>query len=168
MGRLAALRELFDHNYWARDRQLEACSALSEEEFLRPVGGSFASLRDTLAHLLYVEWVWLERWQGRSPRSMPNGEDLRDPAAVAARWREVEQGMRAYVAGLTEEDLDRPLTYTNLSGEAWTYPPVQMLLHLLMHQNYHRGQVTMLLRQLGVHAAAVDFLNAVDAASATA
>jgi len=64
---LETLRELFDYNYWARDRQLEACAALSEEQFLRSMGNSFASVRDTLAHMIYAEWVWLERWSGRFP-----------------------------------------------------------------------------------------------------
>src|SRR5438445_401489 len=57
---------MFDYNYWARDRQLKACKALSPEQFLRPMGSSFSSLRDTLAHLVAVEWVWQERWRGNS------------------------------------------------------------------------------------------------------
>jgi len=66
---LEPLRELYDYNYWARDRQLEACSKLSEEQLLRPMGNSFPSLRDTLAHLLAAEWIWLERFRGRSPQN---------------------------------------------------------------------------------------------------
>jgi uncharacterized damage-inducible protein DinB len=38
-----------------------------------------------------------------------------------------------------------------------------MHMHLLNHQTYHRGQVTTLLRQLGVPPARVDFLVAHDA-----
>ena len=35
---LGILRELFNYNYWARDRQLEACASLATEQFLRPMG----------------------------------------------------------------------------------------------------------------------------------
>ncbi|MFB3778645.1 MAG: DinB family protein [Bryobacteraceae bacterium] len=63
------LPELYDYNYWARDRQLEACGALTEEQFLRPLGSSFSLVRDTLAHLVGVEWLWLERWLGGSTRA---------------------------------------------------------------------------------------------------
>jgi uncharacterized damage-inducible protein DinB len=38
-----------------------------------------------------------------------------------------------------------------------------MILHLLHHQSYHRGQVTSLLRQLGAQPPKVDFLDALDA-----
>jgi len=54
MMSLPLLNELFDYNYWARDRQLQACAALTEEQFLRPLGNSFPSLRDTFTHLLAV------------------------------------------------------------------------------------------------------------------
>ncbi len=158
---LTVLGELFDYNYWARDRQLEACATLTPEQFLRRLGNSFSSLRDTLAHLVGAEWIWLERWLGHTPRSMPSWE-LTTTAAVEDRWRAVERDMRQYLAGLSEDALPRPLTYINLKGETWTYPLWRTLLHLVNHQTYHRGQVTTLLRQLGAKAPAVDFLVAHD------
>jgi uncharacterized damage-inducible protein DinB len=155
---LPLIHELFEHNYWARDRQLEVCAGLTQEQFLRPMGGSFASLRDTLAHLLFVEWVWLERWSGRSPRTAPPMDGLETLDALAARWREVESAMRAFLETLNDEALTRPVSYVNLQGESWSYPLGRMLLHVLNHQSYHRGQVATLLRQLGVRPPHVDFL----------
>ena len=157
---LAVLNELFDYNYWARDRQLQACAALTEEQFLRPLGGSFPSLRDTLAHLVAVEWLWLERWRGRSPRTLLPPEEFPTLAAVRERWLVVEREMREYLAGLSDEALERPITCISTRGQAWTYPLWRMIVHLLNHQTYHRGQVTTYLRQLGAEPAKVDFLDA--------
>ena len=163
---LETLRGLFDYNYWARDRQLQVCAALTQEQFLRPMGSSYSSLRDTLAHLVGAEWVWLERWRGRSPTAAEAQEFAAEKfptlGAIEARWRAVEQDMRAYLAGLAEEALALPLTYTNLKGETWTYPLWQTLFHIVNHQTYHRGQVTTLLRQLGAQAASIDYLVAYD------
>lgn len=156
---LEVLSELYNYNYWARDRQLEACLKLSDEQFLRPMGSSFGSLRDTLAHLLVVEWVWHERFRGRSPRSIPEWlQELQSAGTIGERWKGVERDLRAYIAALSPEALTHPLSYVNPQGEPWTYPLWQALLHLVNHQTYHRGQVTMLLRQLGAEPAAVDFL----------
>lgn len=172
---VSTLRELFEYNYWARDRQLEACAALTPEQFLRPMGSSFSSVRDTLAHLLVAEWVWLERWRGRSPQTAADAELYykgvmkefgadKFPAVtdIRQRWGTVEQGVRDYLAGLTEDALARPVTYVNLKGEKWSYALWRVLLHVVNHQTYHRGQVTTLLRQLGAPAAQVDFLVAHD------
>lgn len=164
---LETLQELYDYNYWARDRQLEACRALTQEQFLKPLGSSFSSLRETLGHLVGAEWIWKERWNGRSPRT---NDEIRGwlPAsfatldAVRERWQSVERDVRTFLDGLTETRLAAPLTYTNLAGEVWTYPLWRAMLHLVNHQTYHRGQVTTLLRQLGAQAPQIDLLVAYD------
>lgn len=167
-----ALRELYDFNYWARDQQLAACATLTEEQFLRPLGSSFSSVRDTLAHLLGAEWIWRERWRGRSPQTMPGvpeglafEETLRrwhdqfpTVSAIRERWREVELGVRDYLAGLEEAALARSLVYVNIQGRTWSYPRWQCLVHLVNHGTYHRGQVATALRQLGVTPPGIDFL----------
>lgn len=167
MVSVETLRGLYDYNYWARDRQLEACAALTEEQFLRPMGSSFSSVRDTLAHLVASEWVWLERWLGRSPTKLDALEYAAEkfPALGVVRdcWQTTESNMRSYLSGLRENALEQPLSYTNLKGERWTYPLWQTLFHLVNHQTYHRGQITTLLRQLGAAAPAVDYLVAQDA-----
>jgi uncharacterized damage-inducible protein DinB len=160
---LSALNELFAHNYWARDQQLQACSALTEEQFLRPLGSSFPSVRDTLVHLLAVEWLWLERWRGRSPRVLLPPGDFPTLAVIRERWHVVEQEMKEYLDALPEEALEQPMTCTGTRGNTWTYDLWRMIVHLLEHQTYHRGQVTALLRQLEVEPPKVDFLDAQDA-----
>lgn len=163
---LATLRELFDFNYWARDRQLQACAALTQEQFLRPLGSSYSSLRDTLAHLVGAEWVWLERWRGHSPTPAEAAgfaaEKFSTLAVVEERWWDVERGVRDYLGRLDESALGRPLTYQNLKGETWSYPLWRTLVHVVNHQTYHRGQVTTLLRQLGAQPPQIDYLVAHD------
>ena len=166
MVSLGAIREMFEYNYWARDQQLGACSALTSDQFTRPLGSSFSSLRGTLAHLVTVEWVYLERWLGGSP-TLEQAEEYApetfpDLRAVEDRWRPIERGVRDYVAHLPEDRLAEPLTYLSLEGERWTYPLWRVMFHLINHQTYHRGQVTTLLRQLGVKPREVDFLTAHD------
>lgn len=158
MDLLTSIREGFEHHYRARDRQLQAAAALSEEEFLRPVGGSFPSLRGTLAHMAGAEWVWLERWQGRSPKALPAPEEFPSAAVLAGRWAEIERDVRAFLAGLDAEALDCPLTYANFQGVEATVPLHRLLAHLLNHQSYHRGQVSTLLRLLGAVPPRIDLL----------
>jgi uncharacterized damage-inducible protein DinB len=169
---LEGLRELYNYNYWARDQQLAVCATLSADQLLQPLGSSFGSLRDTLAHLMGAEWIWLERWRGRSPRTLPGvpeglpfAETLRrwheqfpTVAALQERWRDVEGGLRDYLAGLDGAALARELIYVNMQGRTWTYPLWQTLVHLVNHGTYHRGQVTMALRQLGATPPGIDFL----------
>ncbi|MFQ5695742.1 MAG: DinB family protein [Terriglobia bacterium] len=159
---LSTVRELYDYNYWARDCQLKACAGLSQEQFLRPLGNSFSSLRDTLVHLVGAEWIWLERWRGRCPRAILAAEEFPTLAEVESRWRNLERELRDYLAGLKEEALAGSVTYVNTKGVTWTYPLWRLMLHLVNHQSYHRGQVTMMLRLLGVQPPSIDYLVAHD------
>lgn len=159
---LATIFEMYDYNYWARDRQLNACLTLTKRQFMQPLESSFPSLRDTLAHMAGAEWLWLERWQGRSPTALPPADQFASVETLAGYWREVEHSLREYLTSLQEENLNRAVSYVNFKGETWSYPLWRTLLHVVNHQSYHRGQVTTLLRQLGADPVATDFLLAHD------
>src|SRR5207249_12298726 len=103
------MRTLYDYNAWANHRQLQAASKLSTEQFLKPLGSSFGSVRDTLAHIYGAEWIWLERFQGRSPSSLPDTAHFKDAASLRERWNEHKTRLLAFVDGLRQADLDRVL-----------------------------------------------------------
>jgi uncharacterized damage-inducible protein DinB len=143
------MRELYAYNRWASERAFEAASALSQEDLTRDLRNSFPSVLATLAHMVGAEWVWLTRWQGGSPTSVPNDWDVSTLGAVRDRWRRVERELSAFVEGLDASALERPLSYKTFTGESFTQPLSHMLRHVVNHSTYHRGQVTTLLRQLG-------------------
>jgi len=152
----AEIERLFAYNRWANARSFEAASALSPEELGREVGGSFASVLGTLTHLVGAEWVWLERWHGRSPRALP--QSFAGLAELRSRLAEVEAGQERLLSEMTSERLAGEISYINFKGERFTYPLADTLVHVVNHGTYHRGQVTTLLRQLGSSPLATDFL----------
>lgn len=153
------IRLLYDYNAWANHRVLEAASALTAEQFLKPLGSSFSSLRDTLAHIYGAEWIWLERFQGRSPAALPGASEFSDVARLRARWAEQETRLLSFVRGLSQEDLDRVLEYRTLKFGVYRNPLWQSMQHLVNHGTYHRGQVTTLLRQLGAQPIVTDLMH---------
>ena len=142
------IRQILDFHYWARDRVMRATEALSAEQYVRPMGNSFSSIRDTLNHVYYAEWVWYSRWNGVSPTAFPS-DDIPDLAALRLRWSGLEGKVRAYVTGASATDLQRVIPYRLMSGTEGTSPLWQMVVHVVNHATYHRGQVTTMLRQLG-------------------
>ncbi|HEX5000301.1 MAG TPA: DinB family protein [Terriglobia bacterium] len=142
------LATLLDYHYWARDRVLDAVDALTPEQFTREMGGSFASVRHTLAHIYGAEAVWYARWHGEVPSALPDASQFATPAALRQAWTELEAKVRAYVGGLDEAGVSRVISYKFVGGQAASSPFWQMLQHLVNHASYHRGQVTTLLRQL--------------------
>ncbi len=144
------LRTLLDYHYWARDRMLDALDSLTAEQLNRDLGSSFKSIRETVAHLYAAEWAWHQRWQGQSPTALLSPDLFPDLAAIRRQWTAHEGKMRAFLDGLDDDAIARPIDYTLLSGAAGSSPLWQMLQHVVNHASYHRGQVTTMLRQLGV------------------
>jgi uncharacterized damage-inducible protein DinB len=153
------MRVLYDYNAWANHRSLEAAAALSEEKFLAPMGSSFGSVRDTLAHILGAEWIWLERFQGRSPASLLDPTQFANVESLRERWDEQEARLLAFVRGLTQTDLDRVFEYKTLKFGVYKNPLWESMQHLVNHGTYHRGQVTTLLRQHGAQPIATDLMH---------
>jgi uncharacterized damage-inducible protein DinB len=149
--------KLFAYGRWANALALESAASLAPDEFTRPIGGSFGSVQGTLAHLCGADWVWLERFHGRSPRELPAAEEVTSLAALRARWTQVEDGLRAFADTLTPERLAQPLSYVSFKGDPFTYPLGETLTHLVNHGTYHRGQIATLLRQLGKSPATTDY-----------
>ena len=50
------------------------------------------------------------------------------------------------------------MSYENLQGVRWEYSLAEMMQQLVNHSSYHRGQVAVLLRQLGQKPLPTDFL----------
>ena len=153
------IQQLYDYNAWANRRSLAAAEKLKAEEFIKPLGSSFSSVRDTLAHIYGAEWIWLERFQGRSPAALPNVREFEDVASLRERWLEQEQRLLAFVGGLTQSDLDSELEYKTLKFGVYRNPLWQSMQHVVNHGTYHRGQVTTMLRQLGAEPILTDLMH---------
>jgi uncharacterized damage-inducible protein DinB len=153
------IRLLYDFNTWANHRTIEACATLAPEQFTRDLASSFRSVRDTLAHIYGAEWIWLERWHGRTPSALPSAADFPDLESVRRRIVEIDRNLVDFAASLNADDLHRVVQYKTVAGAANAQPLWQMLQHLANHSTYHRGQVTTLLRQLGAKAISTDLLS---------
>lgn len=155
---VAEIRELYYYDHWANRRVRDACSALTDEERRRDLGSSFPSVLETLQHIVAAEWIWLERWNGRSPPGAPPDLSPVEWPALDRRWSELESAQQRFVSALTDDDLQRVIAYRNTRGDPFAAPLSELLRHVVNHSTYHRGQVATMLRQLGASVPATDLV----------
>ena len=153
------IRELYAFNRWANERVLHGVAGLTVQEFTRDLASSYRSVRDTLIHILWAEWIWLQRWKGNSPRNVFDATEFPTVSVLRARWSEHEVEQRAFVESVTAERLGEVVAYVNLRGQTWRYPLWREMYHVVNHSTYHRGQITTMLRQLDKTPGATDFLD---------
>lgn len=138
---------LVDFHYWARDRMLDAIGALSVEQYEQDLKNSFPSIRDTATHMFHAEWIWYARWIGETPTA-DQRPIVPDRESLGRLWREHEQKVRAFVAEQSR-DIDRIYEYKTLAGVPMRSKFWEMVVHVVNHGTYHRGQTVTMMRQLG-------------------
>jgi uncharacterized damage-inducible protein DinB len=153
---LQDISALYEYNRWANGRTLEAAEKLDATAFAKDLKNSFPSVRDTLAHILGAEWIWLRRWHGESPTKLVVASEYPTAASLRERFLAVDREREAFLASLTEARLQQPFDYKDLAGNAMRLPLVQSMQHVVNHGTYHRGQVTTMLRQLGATPVSTD------------
>ena len=149
---------LVEFNAWANRRVLGAIATLTPEQFTKELGSSFSSVKDTLMHVFGVEWVWLERLQGRSPSAIPDVKEFAEMPKLAARYEEHEGNFLGYVRDVTQGELEEVVDYKTLSFGPGRNSRWQIIQHVVNHGTYHRGQVVAMLRQLGAKGVGTDLI----------
>jgi len=148
---------LFDYNYWANRRLFDVVSQLTPDEFTQTVAGSYGSIRNTLVHVMSAEWGWLDRCGGPPRGPKLNPENFPTVQSVLELWTSVESNMRAFLGTLSDADLARDIEFS-LGGPPKSMALGDLLHHAAVHAAHHRGQVALLLRELGRTPGNFDFV----------
>jgi uncharacterized damage-inducible protein DinB len=160
---LQYIKHLFNYTEWANNLALNAAANLSDEHLRRDCGISHSSIFGTLCHTAGAEWIWLERWCGRSPAkadawSQWTPDSCSDLQVLRDRWQNVIEVRRAFLAGIDETTLQNELPFKLLSGDASSMRLVDQMHHVVNHSTMHRGQVVGMIRQLGIDPPSTDLL----------
>jgi uncharacterized damage-inducible protein DinB len=93
------------------------------------------------AHLVAAEELWLARVKSDRAESevWPDWE----LPATRSRAQSIARQWRSYAAALDAGELSRRVAYVNSLGESWTHPVEDIVLHVIAHSAYHRGQIAL-------------------------
>jgi uncharacterized damage-inducible protein DinB len=143
---------------WADDTMLTALSLAPSEQVLQDRGSSFKSLFDTLNHVYLAELVWIKRLQGNRDARLADLESPVDLAALAQTWPDLHRTWIDWSRSHSSEDFEAPLILRNMQGTESQMPLWQIVLHVVNHGSYHRGQVATMLRQSGIKPPGTDLV----------
>ncbi len=146
---LATIRTLYRYSEWANERLLRVVDHLTPEQTAR--------VRDTVAHIVMAEYLWLQRWKGESPTELPEWHATADIPRLRDELAKVERERQARLDRLTPEDFEKTFRGQNLKRDMnFEFPVGLLLMHVANHSTYHRGQLAALIRESGGKAVATD------------
>jgi len=150
MTMLEHISRLFSYDDWANREVLNS---------LRSADAPPARSVGLLAHIVSAERLWLERLEAQQQTfpvwPMFTLDQCRTQIdQLADLWKN-------YLASLGEAGLTHSINYKNTKGENFTSQNQDVLLHVVMHSAYHRGQIAADLRAAGFTPPYTDFIHAV-------
>ena len=146
----AALQDLFAYTGWAWD-QIKA--AIPDDETLSAVapGSGWPALRNCLAHIVLAYDRWVPAIVELKSQPLPDltPDDFITWPQVEAQRRRTRDALQSHLAGWTDADL-RELHEIDVDREPIRYSRGELIIHLLLHERGHHGDVTTLFWQLGL------------------
>jgi uncharacterized damage-inducible protein DinB len=136
----------YEYNAWA-NRKVIGClerQAVTDVKILSVFG-----------HLMAANFIWLNRIKDlpKSKYELWGNYDLVELRTM------VEEADRLWMNFLHEhESFDRIMKYRNYVGDYFENNVQQIMIHLVNHGTYHRGQVALLLRQKDYEPVNTDFI----------
>lgn len=138
--------KLYQYNAWANNQVMKCLinQSVADEKTL-----------SIMSHLLAAPFIWLNRIKGlpKSEVKLWEAQDLdtlqqmaEDGAAI---WLDFIQNTKTF---------DRDLSYTNYVGSPFVTNVEQIMIHLVNHSSYHRGQVALRIRQIGLQPVNTDYI----------
>ncbi len=142
------LRDLFRYDHWANRRWLNRLRALDDVP---------ERTRSIMAHLPATKRVWIIRLRGEDASDVAIWPSL-DWAACEDLLQATHRQYTAFMNACSEPDLTAEATYHNSQGTAYRTPVREVLMHVLTHNHYHRGQIAQAVRRQGHDPVNTDYI----------
>lgn len=138
--------KLYQYNLWCNQRVIAAIKkqAVQDEKIL-----------SVLSHIVAAKYLWLHRIKAL-------------PAPDVKLWGSYTllqlDEMANYIGNewitfvQNTDDFNRELVYKNYTNDPYINNVEQIMIHLVNHSSYHRGQIAMLLRQKGFEPVNTDYI----------
>ncbi|MDP4108305.1 MAG: DinB family protein [Bacillota bacterium] len=143
--------KMYKHLNWANKRILT---------YLQNTQTKNESVTRLFSHILLAEQIWYTRITEEDSSNLHVwGEENLE--ACAKLVKENEARFSALLNNLSEDDLQREISYKNTQGKLFLNSIGDILTHVALHGQHHRGQINQSLRVNGLDPVGIDYISMV-------
>lgn len=141
------LRSLFAHKTWANAELFDVLETVSTQEHATQV---HTAIR-TLNHIYVVDRIFRAHLVGEAHGySATNTKETPALCDLHAAVSETDAWFENYIASLDDAELSEAIAFQFTDGEAGRMVREEILLHVITHGAYHRGNVGQVLKGISV------------------
>ncbi|MDC0764706.1 damage-inducible protein DinB [Brevibacillus sp. HB1.1] len=147
-------KNMYDFHTWANQTLINRLKELPEGVYEQEVQSVFPTVAKVVEHIYMVDQGWLHILQGMDMRAALNEAWKKEQELTGKSLEEVEQMyaelVEQYRVFLSqEEDLDRHIVLDNPYTRVRDTSLAEIIMQVVNHGTYHRGNITAMLRQMG-------------------
>lgn len=145
-----ALAAHLRYSAWASKKLLDFAAGVPAEHVTRQIDNSHGGILKTFQHIYYADRIWLSRMEAR-PAAFADPDPGPSLTDLNANWWPLLARFSQWASQQPphQGDASAIVEYKTLKGETYAKPINQIVLHVVNHGTYHRGQIAAMLRQLG-------------------
>lgn len=147
-----SIQKHLEFNAWANATIADLIKPISEDQFYRENKGSFPSIAKTTLHMWGSQYIWYRRMHGESLKQAPMVATPPPMTGILAGLVSSSKDFVQFVNSINPALLSSKYRYTTLRGEPAEDSYEETLFHVVNHSTYHRGQLVLMLREVGVTA----------------
>ncbi len=145
---MKTIKKMYEHLHWANLQILEALKTWEDQN-------NQAKL--LFSHILLAEEVWFTRIKGldSTPQALWTELSIEECLELLEKNN---QNFTELLAGLSDINVNRLIVYKNSTGKEFSTSIRDIVTHVALHGQYHRGQINRVLRGEGFEPVNVDFI----------
>ena len=113
--------------------------------------------RDVFVHMLTAKQVWIKRLRGTDTSDI----EIWPSIGLGECEQVIEDNRRAYrqfLGEISDAELNTTIRYKNSKGTEFKNSVQDVLMHVLIHGGYHRGQIARAVREAGGEPLVTDYV----------
>ncbi|TVX88380.1 DinB family protein [Paenibacillus agilis] len=155
---------MYDYNIWANKRMLNHLLTLPEGVLQQEIQSVFKTIHEVVVHICVVDKVWSEFLTGQLISSVREKLEILNNELsqltleeLQLHYEQLAVQYRNHVEALNDLDESREYAHPALPTLKASY--AELIMHVVNHATYHRGNITAMLRQLGYKGISTDYVH---------
>jgi uncharacterized damage-inducible protein DinB len=148
-------REWYEQEIDANDKMLTMIESVPADRRSDP---KFQRAIVLAAHLAACRDNWLDRMINESKAQVDWWPEKARLEELRPRYVKTEKAWTDYLAKITEEDLAKEFVFDTTQGPRYRWYIEGQIIQLVGHAFYHRGQISMIVDELGGKSVDTDYL----------
>ncbi|MDM5188833.1 DinB family protein [Bacillus sp. DX4.1] len=153
---------LYDYHVWANKTIFDRLKELPRDIYHKKIQSVFPSVSKTVSHIYLTDYCWLNILSGKSMKEALAFADHLKEQTETKSIEEIETMFfdlsEQYTSFFNQqEDLEKTLVLDNPYAGLRETSFSEVVLHVVNHGTYHRGNITAMLHQMGHASVMTDY-----------